>query len=351
MTIRETELEDRLRKFLMPRVEASKLSIEGLRRTSYGFSRENWPFDATWTRADGSTGHGEFLLRRDPVGGVLSTDRVIEVAVIDALSNVLEVPSPEVFWVDLEGEHFGRPSLVMKRTHGVCDPFVLTGGVLQLRPERRLALARRFMELVYLIHRIDWRAAGLHEVVRVPEPNTREAANQALDHWEGELRREAVEALPELEFVLVWLRLRAPVSHDIVLVHGDFKPGNTLLDGEDVAAVLDWETAHLGDPLEDIGWVTNPMRASEHQIPGQWERAEMVAHYGRLSGRQICDDEVTWWNVFSNFKLAVISLTGVRSFIDGKMDRVMAPRVYAVNVMLDQIRGAEKVDVNKTNHK
>ena len=44
------------------------------------------------------------------------------------------------------------------------------------------------------------------------------------------------------------------------------------------------ETAHLGDPLEDIGWVTNPLRHREHQIPGVWERDEIVRAYAELTG-------------------------------------------------------------------
>ena len=55
-------------------------------------------------------------------------------------------------------------------------------------------------------------------------------------------------------------RVQGPGVHPPVLVHADFKPGNILLDGDRITALLDWELAHLGDPLEDLGWVTQPLR-------------------------------------------------------------------------------------------
>ena len=59
---------------------------------------------------------------------------------------------------------------------------------------------------------------------------------------------------------------------------------HVLIDGDNVVVMLDWETAHLGDPLEDIGWVTNPLRAREHQIPGVWERAQLCRYYESITG-------------------------------------------------------------------
>jgi len=122
------------------------------------------------------------------------------------------------------------------------------------------------------------------------------AANLAVDHWESELRRVQLEAQPELELILTWLRGHAPDPVATTLVHGDFKPGNVLLRGDTVAFVLDWETAHLGDPLEDIGWVTNPLRAREHRIDGSWEPADLIARWERRTGLTADSGAIRWWN-------------------------------------------------------
>ena len=131
-----------------------------------------------------------------------------------------------------------------------------------------------------------------------------------------------LEPHPELDCVLAWMRRGAPEAEAIVLVHGDFKPGNALIVGEKISAKLDWETAHLGDPLEDLGWVTNPVRKREHQIAGAWEREQIVAAYRTLTGRPVDESALRWWNVFSCWKLAVIQLTAVNEFVAGRYDRV-----------------------------
>src|SRR5439155_19631788 len=96
--------------------------------------------------------------------------------------------------------------------------------------------------------------------------------------------RHQIEPHPELDVVAAWLRSNAPRPQTTVLVHGDFKPGNALLRGDRIAVMLDWETAHLGDPLEDLGWITQPVRAREHQIPGVWEREQIFERYTARSG-------------------------------------------------------------------
>jgi aminoglycoside phosphotransferase (APT) family kinase protein len=124
-------------------------------------------------------------------------------------------------------------------------------------------------------------------------------------------------------------------------VHGDFKPGNALVDGDRIAAMLDWETAHLGDPLEDLGWITNPVRAREHQIQGLWERADIVAAYSAATGHSVEEEELTWWNVFSCWKLAVIVLTGIHAFVAGTFDWVHQSPTWLVRAMLRMIDSEE----------
>ncbi len=235
-------------------------------------------------------------------------------------------------WIDEDGSALGSPSLVMQRVEGTCDPLVLNSG----RPEaQRLAIARGFLEQLVEIQRVDWRGLGLDGVLK--DPGT-DAGLAELDRWEGELRRVQLEPVTELDLVLRWLRERVRPARATVLVHGDFKPGNALLSGDRISAVLDWETAHLGDPLEDLGWITNPVREREHQIPGRWERAQIVEAYSVATGRPVDDDDLLWWNVFSCWKLAVIVLTGTYEFVAGRFDRIHHSPTWLVRAMLRMTR-------------
>ena len=324
-------LEDRLLSFLQAqRPAARQLALHELERTSSGKSRENWVFDASWS--DGETRHAlPLILRRDPSDSVLRTERRVEYGVLKALEGGA-VPVPRVHFLDEDGTWLGRPSLIMERIEGRCDWEVLNGA----RPlADRVALAHRFLALLADVHGTDWRGRGLAGVLGEPGPRP---GLTELRKWEAELRRIQLEPQPELEIVIGWLRQHCAASADTVLVHGDFKPGNALLRGDDIVALLDWETAHLGDPLEDLGWMLNPTRAREHQITGHWERAQVVAEYQRLTGRTVDPAALQWWIVFANFKLAVIVLTGVRAFIEGNLDRTYLSPTWIIKSLLHTLR-------------
>ena len=321
----DEDIGERLRVWAADELGDAGVQIEGLRRTSAGFSRENWVFDAV------HGGKREALIaRRDPVGSVLRTDRAVEGAVLKALEQT-EVPAPRVRWLDVEGTRLGRPTVVMERAEGDCDWFVLNSD----RPlEARVVIAHRLYDRLAEIHQVDWRSLGLGDVLDDPGD---EPALKAVDHWEGELRAVQLEGEPELEVVLTWLRANAPAPAAITLVHGDFKAGNVLLTGDEVTLVLDWETVHLGDPQEDLGWVTNPLRAREHRIEGAWEPDDLIARWAESTGFTPDLEAIRWWTVLANLKLCVIVLTGNHAFVHGRLDHIRQSPVSLYRLLLDMV--------------
>jgi aminoglycoside phosphotransferase (APT) family kinase protein len=311
---------------------ARDISLERLTRSAGGLSRENWSLDASWNDDHGRHTH-PLMLMRDATGTLLNTERSREFDVLKALQGTAVV-APVVHWIDPEGRFLGAPSVVMQRMPGSCDYLVLNSS----RPlEDRLQLAKGFLQLLVDIHAVDWPAKGLGERLGVPKdsPSTTE-----LRHWEAEYFRARLEPHPEMDYVLSWLKQAAPAPEAIVLVHGDFKPGNALIEHSKITAKLDWETAHLGDPLEDLGWITNPVRKSEHQIAGHWERQQIVEAYRQLTGREAREADITWWNVFSCWKLAVIQLTAVNEFVAGRYNRVFQTPTWLFRPMFQMMGSA-----------
>ncbi len=305
--------------------------VGAVTRIGTGRSRENWLFEATW-RLDGTERSEPLIARRDPLGGLLETDRSTEFAVLRALDTT-DVPAPKARWLDPTGEALGRPTLVMRREPGDCDYFVLNGD----RPlAERVDLARRCIELWATVHAVDWQACGLGEVLHDPGP---EAARYELAAWEAILRRDQLEPWPELELAFRWLGERAPRSDDTVVVHGDLKAGNLLLDGDRIVALLDWELVHLGDRHEDLGWITQPLRTREHLIPGAFEREDLLRTYELASGRPVDRDAVAWWNVFACLKTAVMQISGLRSYVEGRHDEPYAPTAPVLLALLDAVEG------------
>jgi aminoglycoside phosphotransferase (APT) family kinase protein len=329
-TTNEDEVLDQLRAFLVNQLgEDDAPEVDSLKKASLGRSRENWLFDAVWRT--GSTEVREpLIVRRDPLGGLVESERATEFAILRALE-ACSLPTPKVKWLDATGEWLGRPSLIMHRESGESDYYILNGD----RPlETRLAVAESLCDLLAAVHLVDWRTLGLGEVLS--DPGER-ASTFELDRLVETLHDDQLESYPELEFAIVWFREHAPRSQATVLVHSDFKAGNVLLDGTDVVALLDWELAHLGDPLEDLGWVTQPLREREHLIPGSWEREQLIERYREATGFEVGDGDLRWWNAFSTFKTAVMQVSGLRSYLEGRSQEPYRPTARVLRTLLEAI--------------
>jgi len=325
-----TEIGSQLERFIAARMDpGDRPVVKGLSRVGTGRSRENWLFDLQWSR-DGLTRTEPLIVRRDPAGGLLQTERSAEFAILRALEPS-PVPSPPVRWLDADGSELGKPSLVMARLPGACDYYLINGD----RPlPARLDLAGRFCDLLAEVHLVDVAgdtAAFGHD----PGP---EAARSELGRWQAVVARDSVQPYPELTAAAHWLDRHAPTSPRTVLVHGDFKPGNILLDTDDhVTALLDWELAHLGDPHEDLGWVTQPLRTGEHLIPGSWSAEDLFERYERKTGIAVDRAAVAWWNVFASYKTAAMQITGLRSFVEGRCDEPYQPSAPVLRQLLDAV--------------
>ncbi len=298
------------------------LEVTEPRRLGGGSSQENWAFDLFWT--DGDTRRtAALLLRREPESGVVDTTRETEFALLQALGGT-DVPVAKVHWTD-DGTTFGRPSMIVERRRGAADRAVLRDAdPLAIGPDARLRLAGGLADLLASVHRADVGEIGLTSVL--PDPGADPAAAE-LDRWLGELDRVEREPQPALRLVARWLRDHLPPSPErITLVHGDFRPANVLVHDGRLEVLLDWELAHLGDPVDDLGWYTCSIYSREHFLPGRWEMDDFLQRYVVAAGIEGVDpDRLHFWQVMSSFRLAIMALTGVANFLDSSTDRPAAP--------------------------
>jgi aminoglycoside phosphotransferase (APT) family kinase protein len=92
-------------------------------------------------------------------------------------------------------------------------------------------------------------------------------------------------------------------------VHGDFRNGNFIVGPEGIRAVLDWELAHLGDPVEDLGWfcVKSWRFGQADRIAGGFgSLPELLSAYTAAGGARVSEDEVRFWVVLGTVKWGVI---------------------------------------------
>jgi aminoglycoside phosphotransferase (APT) family kinase protein len=326
-----TPVTERLSAFLAGHCEPDTWHIANLRRAGSGRSRDNWLFDLVTTEPSGIHKSEPLILRTDPDGGLIDTDRSVEFNILRALEKS-DLPTPVARWLDAEGNALGRPSLVMAQLPGTCHYRVLRDVARPLG--ERVGLGRTICELLAAVHGVDWAQIGIGAVLADPGPD---AARVELDRWAEVLHNDQVQPYPELDYAIVVLREHAPLCTQTVLVHADYKPGNILLEGDRVTALLDWELAHLGDALEDLGWVTQPLRAAEHTIEGSWDAADLIDHYERATGRPVDRSALTWWVAFSALKTAVMQVSGLRAFLEERADEPYRPTRRVLSTLLTAV--------------
>ncbi|MDT2005800.1 phosphotransferase family protein [Rhodococcus opacus] len=187
---------------------------------------------------------------------VVDTTRDAEFELLRLLGTT-EVPVAKVHWID-DGTTFGRPSMIVERRRGAADRGALRDiDPLGIGERARLRLAGRLADTIAQVHRLDVETLGLDRVL--PHPG-KDPARVELERWERELDNVELEPQPALRFVARWLRDHIPPPPErLALVHGDFRPANVLVHEGEFETLLDWELAHLGDPVDDLGGI--PVRS------------------------------------------------------------------------------------------
>jgi aminoglycoside phosphotransferase (APT) family kinase protein len=175
-------------------------------------------------------------------------------------------------------------------------------------------------------------AAGIHglPLAKLPKLRRMTAAKEIaeLDRDYRSFERPR----PVFELALRWLRDRDPgPSPEVTLVHGDFRHGNLIIGPDGLRAVLDWELAHTGDPMEDLGWIcVNSWRFGEIDKPvgGFGTREELFAGY-ETAGRRVDAGRVKFWEVMGTLRWGVMCCGMMQRFRIGpehSIERAMIGR-------------------------
>jgi len=328
--MKEAQLEMYLRE-RMP--QARDLSVSGVARVGGGASRETWTFDARWTEDGGARVEQGFIVRRDPPASLLEGNTALEFELYTALAGS-GVPVPRVHWIERDGKALERPCFVMERLPGVSDG---TGQALAASPEHaavRPLVARQHAEILAKIHCFDiGRAPSLDR-----PPSVAESAAHEVARWERTMRADSLEPQPTFELAFSWLKRHLPPAPErLALVHGDYRTGNFLVDESGITGVLDWEMAHAGDPIEDIGWLCMKswrlMR--DERIGGICTRDEFIEMYEKAGGVKVDRNALKFWEVFSNVKFAIIFITGTKSIVHGKTADITLALTAFINPSLE----------------
>ncbi len=306
-------LADNLALYLRGRLGAPDLTVHDLARIPGGASRETYRFRAR----HGGT-ERKLILRRDPPASLIETDRATEYRAYQAF-HAQGLPVPEPVALELGTTALERPFFIMAEVENAH-----AGSILAPDPygANRDTVGRQFWTILGRIARADPAGIGLADFDGPKD--ARDCWRHALDRWERVIDEDEREPQPIARGAIRWLKRNPPPpAQKIAVVHGDYRSGNFLVDNDGtIRAILDWEMAHLGDPLEDLGWALDPLWA--HHDPsrpaGTLPRADAIALWEAASGLKADPEALLWWEIFASVKGLAIWISAAREYVDRRND-------------------------------
>lgn len=297
-------------------------------------------------------GEHSCVLRMPPPGAPADRDKGIlrEWRIIEALDGT-DVPHTEAVAVCEDAAVLGRPFYLMGFVDGWSpmdlddrkwpEPF---DSDLSARGE----LAYQLAEGIALLSQVDWKAKGLHDLGRPDGFHERQ-----VDRWTAFFERIKGREIDGLDVATDWLRTHRPLDYVPGLMHGDYQFANVMYrHGEParLAAIVDWEMGTVGDPKLDLGWMvqswpedTAAPTDSEMgyvDMRGMPSRADVVAHYAKVSGRQV--DDLDYYLVLAKWKLAIVLEQGFQRA--GDNEKLLAYGPVIVELMRSAAELAESSD-------
>lgn len=292
---------------------AQDVEVSEFRTASAGARRRNLLFDAT--RAGGEC--VPLVATIIPNAAIQVMPMEVEAANLRAAESV-GAPAPHLVGVSDDPSYVGGPFFVTGRVEGESIP----RRVLRMVGEHDglgARIAAQCGDALARIHRVD--AAGVHpKLPRQEEPVAMAltAARQLLDGL--------LQPSPTFSLALRWLERNRPAEPDrLTLVHGDFRNGNLIVGEDGLRAVLDWEVAHIGDPMEDPGWLCQRMwrfRNDALEVGGLGRREDLRAGY-EAGGGSFDEARFVWWKIMSTLKWGAGLAGQAAAHLDGTVASIV----------------------------
>jgi len=267
-------------------------AVHGLRRLSGGASRETWEFQV---------GDAPFILQRvrpQRPGGLGSEATVLR----EAFAHGVLVPE---LVVD------GSVSTALER------PFMIVKAVAGETIARKILRDEQFTNArKNLVAQLGIAAARIHQV---PTDGLQQLVVEDQLSMYQQILVDLGEPHPVCDIAFRWLEKNRPTQTRTSLVHGDFRLGNVVVGTDGLEAILDWELAHLGDPMEDLGWLC--VRAwrfgGAHPVAGLGSYEELFDSYASESGVRPEREVVRWWEILATLKWGIMCIVQANTHLSG----------------------------------
>ena len=305
MTDSDTDRETAIAEAVAQAASCSSEAVSGVRLLGGGASKENWA-----AVIDQNGDERAVVVRTEPENWRFAGSETVSLSTEAALLCVAHgkgVAVPELLF-ELNGKH-GIKGYVMAHVAGET----VGGRILKSESlaNARSGLAYECGKTLAAIHRLP--------LSNLPSLESRSPA-ETVSFLRSQFE-ETEQDRPVFELALKWLDENTPHDADRALVHGDFRNGNLIVDAEGLRAVLDWETAHLGCPAEDLGWlcVTSwRFQRPELAVGGFGTREQLLEGYCAAGGQPWTLADLRYWEIYGTLRWGIMCAQVAKRFGDGQ---------------------------------
>jgi aminoglycoside phosphotransferase (APT) family kinase protein len=268
-----------------------------------------------------TSGGRKYVLRKKPPGNLLPSAHAVdrEFRIISALAES-DVPVPRALHLCQDPDIIGTDFFVMEMVEGRVfhDP-----GLPGMTPAERTTYFDDFARVLATLHSVDYVAAGLEDFGRASGYLERQVSR-----WSKQYDASKTEEIPSMDRIMAWLPENLPADQSVSIVHGDYRPGNTITHPTEprIAALLDWELSTIGHPLADLGYCcasyhgevlsVGEFSSLDHEAMGIPSEKEFVERYCHYAGRDQIED-FHYYVIFSLFRSTAIIQGVYKRGLDG----------------------------------
>jgi aminoglycoside phosphotransferase (APT) family kinase protein len=293
-------VKDQLEAVLRPAL-GDDVVVENLRALTGGASRTTWAFDAVTDERHA------LILRTGPPDDVHASMELE--AAVQQRAAAAGAPVPQILTADNSAAALGNPYLIC---NAIAGETIVRRIYRTLDDAGRDRLLRQCAQALADIHRADPADLGLTE-------------SDQLSEWRDRLD-EMGDTTATFEWAFRWLAANRPSPSPHVLVHGDFRMGNLIVDESGLAAVLDWELVYTGEVYEDLAWFC--IRAWRFGAPedlgagGLGSIESFLSAYESAAGTELDRDVFGWWLTVATLRWGVICRFQAERHLSGQSPSV-----------------------------
>ena len=289
----------------------SEANIEGkifnLVPLTGGASKEIWKFEVQDTDEV-----KQYILRKGSgIEGPLAI-KTSDEALLQQEVKKINAPVPEIVAVSSLDEELGD-SYIMKFVEGESIPRkVLRDNEYK---DSLTLLAFQCGESIAKIHEVE--VNNLHYL---QEKTPMDQLNELYSTYES-----FNQPSPMFEYTYLWLKDQDFGDIKASLVHGDFRLGNIIVSNSGLESIIDWELAHIGNPLQDLGWICgNSWRFGQNEkvVGGFGDLEDLLKGYNSISKFEVNENLVRTWQVFGTFRWGVICLIQAAAHLNGSVNSI-----------------------------